>query len=65
MAILNMYAEFDSRPRPEDLAWLTQLVAEQKLQTSIEVETPWYDVSEVAQRLLQRRFTGKAMLHLK
>lgn len=62
---LNMYAEFDSRPRSEDLAWLAQLVAEQKLQTSIEVEAPWHDVSEVAQRLLQRRFAGKAVPHLK
>jgi NADPH2:quinone reductase len=61
---LNMYAEFDSRPRSEDLAWLAQLVAEQKLQTSIEVEASWHDVGEVAQRLLQRQFTGKAVLHL-
>jgi len=61
---LNMYAEFDSRPRSEDLAWLAQLVAEQQLQTSIEAEASWHDIGEVAQRLLQRQFTGKAVLHL-
>lgn len=59
-----MSAIFDHRPRSEDLTWLAQLVAEQKLQTSIEVEAPWHDVGEVAQRLLRRQFTGKAVLHL-
>lgn len=62
--VLNLYTEFDYRPRSEDLAWLAQLVAEQKLRTSIEVETSWHDVGEVAQRLLRRQFTGKAVLHL-
>jgi NADPH:quinone reductase-like Zn-dependent oxidoreductase len=62
--VLNMYAEFDNRPRSEDLAWLAQLVAEQKLQTSIEVEASWHDAGEVAQHLLRRQFTGKAVLHL-
>lgn len=62
--VLNMYAEFDSRPRSEDLAWLAQLVAEQQLRTPIEVEASWHDIGEVAQRLLQRQFTGKAVLHL-
>jgi NADPH2:quinone reductase len=61
---MNMYKEFDSRPRSEDLAWLAQLVAEQQLQTSIEVEASWHDIGEVAQRLLQRQFIGKAVLHL-
>ncbi|GHO63034.1 hypothetical protein KSC_019260 [Ktedonobacter sp. SOSP1-52] len=62
--VLNMYAEFDNRPRSEDLAWLAQLVAEQKLHTSIEVEAPWHDIGEIAQHLLRRQFTGKAVLHL-
>ena len=62
--VLNMYAELESRPRSEDLAWLAQLVARQQLQTKVEVEATWHDVGEVAQRLLQRQFTGKAVLHL-
>jgi hypothetical protein len=47
-----------------DLAWLAQMVAEQKLKTPIEVEASWHEIGNVAQRLLQRQFTGKAVLHL-
>src|SRR2546421_376116 len=61
---LNMYQELDSRPRSEDLAWLAQMVARQQLRTPIAVEASWHDIGEVAQRLLQRQFTGKAVLHL-
>ncbi|EFH86996.1 zinc-binding dehydrogenase [Ktedonobacter racemifer] len=61
---LNMYTEFDSRARSEDLAWLAHMVAKQQLQTPIEVEASWHNIGEVAQRLLQRQFTGKAVLHL-
>jgi NADPH:quinone reductase-like Zn-dependent oxidoreductase len=59
-----MYVEFDRRPRSEDLAWLAQLVAEHRLQTSIEVEASWHDIVEVTHRLQERQFTGKAVLHL-
>jgi NADPH:quinone reductase-like Zn-dependent oxidoreductase len=61
---LGMYAELDSRARSEDLAWLAHMVAKKQLQTPIEVEACWHDIGEVAQRLLQRQFTGKAVLHL-
>ena len=61
---MNMYKEFDSRPRSEDLAWLAHMVAEQKLQTPIEVEASWHEIGDITQRLLQRQFTGKAVLHL-
>ena len=61
---MNMYKEFDLRARSEDLAWLAQMVARQQLQTPIEVETSWNEIGDVAQRLLQRQFTGKAVLHL-
>ncbi len=61
---LNFYAELDRRAASEDLAWLAQKVAEQQLRTPIEVEASWHDIGEVAQRLLQRQFTGKAVLHL-
>ncbi|GHO57568.1 hypothetical protein KSB_60430 [Ktedonobacter robiniae] len=46
------------------LARLAQMVAEQQLRTSIEVEASWHDIGDIAQRLLQRQFTGKAVLHL-
>jgi NADPH:quinone reductase len=61
---LNLSEESNRRTRSEDLARLAQMVAEQKLQTSIEVEASWHDIGEVAQRLRQRQFTGKAVLHL-
>ena len=62
---LKMFAELDRRAASEDLAWLAQMVAEQQLRTPIEVEAFWHDSGEVAQRLLQRQFTGKAVLHLR
>jgi len=61
---LRMYTELDRRAASEDLAWLAQMVAEQQLRTPIEVEASWHDIGAVAQRLLQRQFTGKAVLHL-
>ena len=61
---LNLSEELDSRARSEDLAWLAQMVAKQQLQTPIEVEASWHEIGDVAQRLLQRQFTGKAVLHL-
>ncbi len=61
---LNMYAELNRRAASEDLAWLAQMVARQQLRTPIEVEASWHEIGEVAQRLRQRQFTGKAVLHL-
>jgi NADPH:quinone reductase-like Zn-dependent oxidoreductase len=61
---LRLSVELQRRAASEDLAWLAQLVAKQQLRTPIEVEASWHDVGEVAQRLLQRQFTGKAVLHL-
>ena len=61
---LNMMEELNHHGASEDLAWLAQMVAKQKLKTSIEVEASWHEIGDVAQRLLQRQFTGKAVLHL-
>lgn len=64
---LNMYAEFDRGALSaisEELAWLAQLVADRQLQTGIEVEASWTKVNEFAPRLMQRQFTGKAVLHV-
>jgi len=54
----------DWKDSSEDLARLARMVADQKLRTFIEVETSWHEIGEVAQRFLQRQFTGKAVLHL-
>lgn len=61
---LNMYAEFDRGAISDELAWLAQMVADQQLQTGIEIEASWSEVNELAQRLIQRQFTGKAVLHI-
>ena len=61
---LRMFTELQRHPASEGLATLAQMVAEQHLRTQIEVEASWHDMSEVAQRLLQRQFAGKAVLHL-
>lgn len=61
---LRMFTELQRRAASEGLATLVQMVAEQHLRTSIEMEASWQDIGEVTQRLLQRQFTGKAVLHL-
>jgi NADPH:quinone reductase len=61
---LNMMEELNHRGASEDLAWLAQMAAKQQLKTSIEVEASWNEIGNIAQRLLQRQFTGKAVLHL-
>jgi NADPH:quinone reductase len=62
---LVMFAELERRALPEDLAWLAQLVARRQLRTPIEAEASWHDIGEVVQRLVQRQFTGKAVLYIK
>ena len=61
---MSLYDELDHRAASEDLGWLAQMVAKQQLQTHIEVEASWHDMGDVAQRLRERQFTGKAVLHL-
>lgn len=62
---LRMFAELERHAASEELAWLAQLVAKQQLRTPIAVEASWHDIGEVTQRLVQRQFTGKAVLHIK
>ena len=59
-----MYVELARRPAAEDLARLAGMVADGLLRAPIEVDASWHDIGETAQRLLDRQFTGKAVLHL-
>lgn len=61
---MSLYDKLHRRAASEDLAWLAQMVAMQQLQTPIEVEASWQGIGEVAQRLRERQFTGKAVLRL-
>lgn len=46
------------------LALLADLIAAKKLRPQIAVEEPWNEVGAVARRLIDREFTGKAVLHI-
>jgi NADPH2:quinone reductase len=46
------------------LGLLADLITAEKLRPQIAVEAPWGEISAVAQRLIARDFTGKAVLHI-
>jgi NADPH:quinone reductase-like Zn-dependent oxidoreductase len=59
-----VFHETRYKPASEGLARLARLVADGQIQPRIEVEAPWTDVGEVARRLLDRGYTGKAVLRV-
>ena len=46
------------------LGLLAELVAAKKLRPQIAIEAPWDEIGAVARRLIDREFTGKAVLHV-
>jgi NADPH2:quinone reductase len=46
------------------LALLAELIEAKKLRPQVAVEAPWSEIGTVAQRLIDRDFTGKAVLHV-
>src|SRR5260221_8234185 len=46
------------------LALLAELIAAGKLRPQIAVEAKWSEIGSVARRLIDREFTGKAVLHI-
>ena len=46
------------------LALLADLIAAKKLRPQIAVKAPWSEIGTVARRLIDREFTGKAVLHV-
>jgi NADPH:quinone reductase-like Zn-dependent oxidoreductase len=67
-AVLYGFILFDElktvEPASLGLARLAGLVERGKLKPRISVEAPWTQVAEVAQQLTDRRYPGKAVLHL-
>lgn len=61
---LRMYNELLLRPASGDLDLLARMVADQRLHVPIQAEGSWNDISDIAQGLMDRSFTGKAVLHL-
>ncbi|WP_221468991.1 hypothetical protein [Cohnella nanjingensis] len=48
----------------DDLRQLARLVAGGKLDPPIEVEASWKDIAPIANGLIERKYRGKAVLHL-
>jgi NADPH2:quinone reductase len=57
-----LFHEVLAHPASEGLARLAGLVAEGRLRPHVSVEASWEEVGKVAQRLLERGYTGKAVL---
>ena len=61
---LILFDELGVEPASVGLARLARLVASGKLNPRISVEAPWTDVARVARELMDRRYPGKAVLHV-
>ncbi|TCJ13879.1 alcohol dehydrogenase [Rubrobacter taiwanensis] len=59
-----IFHELKKKPAGDGLARLVRLVAEGKLRPHISVEESWVRVGEVARSLMEREFTGKAVLRV-
>lgn len=53
-----------ARSTADDLAILLSLAAQGKLKINIGVEEKWTEIPTVAKALMERKFSGKAVLHL-
>ncbi len=51
-------------PPSQGLATLAALVSEGHLKPQISIHAPWTDIAQVAQDLIDRKYAGKAVLHL-
>lgn len=57
-----LFRELAGEPASQGLADLLTLVAEERLHPRIEVQAPWEQIADVARRLIDRAFPGKAVL---
>ncbi|WP_428483251.1 zinc-binding dehydrogenase [Rhodopila sp.] len=53
-----------TEPAADGLALLLRLVEHGRVKPSIGIEAPWTEIATVARQLVERAFTGKAVLHL-
>jgi NADPH:quinone reductase len=58
----SIFYELAYKSVADDLGRLVRLVADGRLQPQIAVEASWTHIGDVAQQLLNRHFTGKAVL---
>jgi NADPH:quinone reductase-like Zn-dependent oxidoreductase len=59
-----VFHEMTKRPASGGLSQLAGMVADGSLRLHIEVEEPWTEIGPVAQRLIDRGFSGKAVLRV-
>ena len=59
-----IFHELKRKSVTEGLARLSRFIVDGRLRPQIDVEAPWTQIGDVAQRLLNRSFTGKAVLHV-
>src|SRR5215212_2324885 len=59
-----IFYEVLAHPASEGLGRLLRLVADGTLQPHIELEAPWEEIGDVAGRLVERDYAGKAVLHV-
>jgi NADPH:quinone reductase len=59
-----IFYEVLARPASEGLVRLLRLVTQGTLQPHIELEVPWEEIGDVAGRLVDRDYAGKAVLHV-
>ncbi|GAC1350654.1 MAG: zinc-binding dehydrogenase [Ktedonobacteraceae bacterium] len=59
-----LFHELTHRPAGGDLTNLTHMIADGHLHPQIEVEESWTKIADVAQQLVNRRITGKAVLRV-
>ena len=57
-----LFHEVLAHPASDGLARLSRLIDEGRLVPHVSVEAPWKEVGEVAKKLLDRGYTGKAVL---
>jgi NADPH:quinone reductase len=61
---LYLFTELATEPASIGLRRLAELTSAGKLRATIAVEEPWTKVADVAQALTERKYVGKAVLHL-
>ena len=59
-----LFDELGVEPASAGLARLSRLIAAGKLNPRISLEAPWTQIADVARQLLDRRYLGKAVLHV-
>lgn len=60
----NIFSQLSRKSLVEELGHLVRLIASGQLHPHIGREAPWTQIGEVAQQLLNRQITGKAILYV-